>query len=431
MLLFLQIVQPEEPRRLFAAGKGLAYYMEPPALAAPPFVTHIQWTDDGTSLLASRLVPPASAAPLDVAAARQTEGLEGMLKLRSRSQLLAWSRSARTTRTLLDLDSARTTIGEIEPMKGSDRALVLLSERNFLPDGTFSAPHEAYVLVAVGTGAVTRLWTGVEGQDDTSIQLSPARPLGALVKIVSRTGPPKAQVALFGADGRLGPSFTVSGRFDFSTDGGPGVASQGRRDGKPWMVFHRLDPKTGSIGAVAERSGWGIETEKAPPLSVASAKEPPGENGLFLRAEGAKPDDLGLVSSEGTLPLISPRFDAVAYLWGSGAYVRGIAKVDRKAYDDAMLQAEKTKAMRIAKSVGLAMRMYASDADDEYPLNNQKGSVDPYLRDRSMLSAFNYTFGGGAPSKSGDPATVTIGFVTGPGGRAVVYADGRVVWVPD
>ncbi len=445
-----QIPQAEEPRQIFASGPSAAYVMEPPEVAARPFVDRILWSPDGATLIVRRLVPPTGTSPLAVAAARGTEGLQGMMKLRPRMQLLAWSKSARTSRTLLDFDSVRATIGEFEPMPASDRLLVLISETPRLPDGSAAPPREAYVLVSASPGAAVRLWTAsAPGEATTHIQLSPARALGAIL----RTGEPRT-VALFGPDGRPGPELPLPAQtqFGFASDGGPGLGRRAKDKAGKWTYeFRRMDPKTGAPGAVAVEAGFerdapsafmptagvipavrpGTSNPKEPPMSLWHNKAPGPNAGIFLHIKDGGPDDLGLVAVDGALPLLSPKNDAVAYLSGNGAYVRSLVKVDRKAYDEAMVEAEKQRAMSTAKQVGTALAMYAADADDEFPLNNQKDSVSPYIKNPKMLDKFVYTFGGGNPSGSGNPAQTEIGYVAGPGGRAVVYADGSVKWVPD
>jgi prepilin-type processing-associated H-X9-DG protein len=46
------------------------------------------------------------------------------------------------------------------------------------------------------------------------------------------------------------------------------------------------------------------------------------------------------------------------------------------------------------------------------------------------MEGFNYTFGGG-PLNGKDPSKTMLGFLSGAGGKAVVYADGHVVWESD
>ena len=51
------------------------------------------------------------------------------------------------------------------------------------------------------------------------------------------------------------------------------------------------------------------------------------------------------------------------------------------------------------------------------------------MKNRDLMNDFNYTFKGGDLANVEDPANTELGFVVGPGGRAVVYVDGHAKWV--
>ena len=89
--------------------------------------------------------------------------------------------------------------------------------------------------------------------------------------------------------------------------------------------------------------------------------------------------------------------------------------------------------MSNAKQAALALIMFANDTDDTYPSQDVdlRGKLGPYLKDPSLLDKFTYTFAGGSANSIDRPAETQIGYVSGPGGRAVAYADGHVKWIPD
>ena len=74
--------------------------------------------------------------------------------------------------------------------------------------------------------------------------------------------------------------------------------------------------------------------------------------------------------------------------------------------------------------------MCASDYDDKFPSNGTgwQDNVMPYSKDRGVLNAFTSTYSGGDRS---NPSDTDLGYVDGPGGRAVAYLDGHVRWVPN
>jgi prepilin-type processing-associated H-X9-DG protein len=90
--------------------------------------------------------------------------------------------------------------------------------------------------------------------------------------------------------------------------------------------------------------------------------------------------------------------------------------------------ASKAVAISDAKQVALAALMYAADYDDVLPANLGGELLEPYLKNGSIFDGFVFVFGGGDLKKVADPASTVLGYKDGPGGRAVAYLDGHVVW---
>ena len=417
-------LRPEEPSRIFAAGAKEAYYMEPPESASKAYARRLLWTADGSHLIVERVVPAPGATPFEVGLGRETPNYDGVLAVSDRVQLVSWSRRSHTGETLLDLSAAKARIVAIEAMAGSDRVVVTLSETYVTNEGA-SAWRTAYVLVTGGIGSYRRLWTQTDSRERVSFALSPMRPLGQLVRQVPGE---TTTVSYFGADGELGRRLPVpsGGSPFFAADGLPGMSVRGTNPaGKPTFGSYRFDPQTGGLGGPLAEAA--IDTDVVnPPLHVTNSKR---SAEVRLSVAGGKPDEVGLVTSDGAMPVLSPKNDAVAYLSAGGAYVRTLVRLGRKAYEASLIDAARQKALRQAKEAGTALSMYAMDADDAFPPGgNIPDVVGPYARDVASLQALVYTFGGGVPgSKDG----TEIGYVPGPGGRAVVYADGTVKWIPD
>jgi hypothetical protein len=77
--------------------------------------------------------------------------------------------------------------------------------------------------------------------------------------------------------------------------------------------------------------------------------------------------------------------------------------------------------------------MFASDHDDTFPSANDpiSAALLPYLKNEGLFQNFTYTFGGGKLSDIAAPNEQVLGNVLGPGGKAIIYADGHVVWEAD
>lgn len=124
--------------------------------------------------------------------------------------------------------------------------------------------------------------------------------------------------------------------------------------------------------------------------------------------------------------------DVVAYCDAGVLLLRELKKVDHNRALDLTLELRHRATMNAAKQVGIALLIYAADADDILPNGeNFIAKLLPYTKDSKILSNFNYTFAGGPIDKIKDPAGTELGFVLGEGGRAIVYADGHAKWVSD
>jgi hypothetical protein len=131
-------------------------------------------------------------------------------------------------------------------------------------------------------------------------------------------------------------------------------------------------------------------------------------------------------------PRLSKDGKLVAYADAGALLVREIRTVDPNVAEKSAQAAARSAALMQAKMVGTGLLIYASDADDILP--NAEGFIaklTPYLKDGKLLSNFTYTYAGGPIANIANPAATELGFVPGPGGRAIVYADGHAKWKSD
>jgi len=120
--------------------------------------------------------------------------------------------------------------------------------------------------------------------------------------------------------------------------------------------------------------------------------------------------------------------DGVFYKSGTLNVVRPVIRVTKAAYDEMLARAERTEVMSRLSQIGKALMMYASDNDDQFPAKDDLDSIQPYLGDASLLQGFAYN---GVTHFGDSPATTEAGFMLCPGGKAVLFQDGHVVFVPD
>jgi prepilin-type processing-associated H-X9-DG protein len=125
-----------------------------------------------------------------------------------------------------------------------------------------------------------------------------------------------------------------------------------------------------------------------------------------------------------------PDLSGVVYAHQRALYVAPLIALDRVAYDELLRRTQRAKLLSDGKNVGLALMMYVQDYDETLPEpGDLTERVNPYLKNADLLSRFKFTYTG--PTSIGkieSPATTVLGHLDGPGGSAVVYADGHVTW---
>jgi prepilin-type processing-associated H-X9-DG protein len=138
--------------------------------------------------------------------------------------------------------------------------------------------------------------------------------------------------------------------------------------------------------------------------------------------------------------LLLPDASAVLYRSGDALFAVPLRRYPKAAFLDARRRAQQAAAMSNAKQIGVALMMYTQDYDETLPVANEgfMDQVSPYLADRDLFNnpatgapGFVYTHSGGLLSAIMNPGEFSIGYLIGPGGRAILFADGHVVWQPD
>ena len=162
------------------------------------------------------------------------------------------------------------------------------------------------------------------------------------------------------------------------------------------------------------------------------------EASLTLRALWLVPTDAGrrsrvLLSANSRWGKLSPAGDAVLYENEGAAIVRSIAKLPAATVVRAFQAAQQHSVESRARRIGLALLMYAQDNDGELPgdADDVRGLLKRYGVPEAASAGLTYTHPGGPLSANPDAAHTELGYLTGPGGRAVIYANGLVKWRDD
>ena len=426
--------------RSYAVGAQDAILMLPPETVCGVEAQEMFWTADGSSLVVLRRASDAKGE--DYAAALRDPSPDVLARFQPRTEIVVWGAKSRKAVTALSLPANTVLATKCYTMPGTDR-FVFETQRPIpaTPDHTAGLAATISILDA-GTRTVTKLSESFITDEETheAFAVAPKGGLG-LIQRIDADGK-GVMVRFFGADGHVGRSFKIAESMSFDGDGYPGYEKAMRRpNGKPFSMFQRVDPTTGRDGALVDyvfRSDQeedesskdallGADAEKAATSGIAHVAPT-----ITLRVRGGKPEEGGVVTTDGSEPLLSPKFDAIAYVSQGSAMVRNLVRVPRKAYEKARDDALKAVAISNAKQAVLGCIMYSADNDDEFPPPGGVGEkIYSYLKSHEIVDSFVYTFGGGKQTEIEDIAGTEIGYVLGPGGRAVAYADGHVKWVPD
>lgn len=169
----------------------------------------------------------------------------------------------------------------------------------------------------------------------------------------------------------------------------------------------------------------------------------PGEV-VFLAVQDAKKkvseDQTGVLSF---IPLahcgdakVSPDLKWVATIGVNGVQLRAIISNSIAEFELERTRKQQEEAgketVSDAKQVALVLILYADSNDDRLPTLEDLHKALPFAQNPDSFAKFVYTYRGPYDlSKIEDPSKVELGYILGPGGRAIVYADSHVKWVPD
>jgi hypothetical protein len=462
-----------EPRAKAIFAHNSLFFLMPATPIPSVGLEQTQWSEDGKHLLITRSVGTALSSTLEDAL-RDLAG-ENHGPNEPGSQIEVFDVDTGRTRVIWQGDRAR--VGEVETF--GKRQFVAVVGRLLSPVG---AQKEEVGTTAILIDAASGRWKAVPHYQDLkgSISLDPS-PKGNLLLLSftpfsnssaedSNSGPPVATLASPAAleaapAGNAGVQ--QGGGPDVVADGGYSdlVNAQGERvrswpldvmgspdwtmDGQSffWKQVNRKKKTTSYYTLNGDGKIIKLDTPPVPyaepvkpvdiePIEVSFAAGDQAKygrvSGLFIHSYGRKRSRDVLVAAGGKNATVAPTGDAISFEVDHQIKVARILKTT----PDLLAQVKdalRKRAMSDAKQAGLALIIYAADFDDQLPLGSMGMDVImPYIKNQEILDAFNYN----PPSslnmtQIGSPATTPLGFVDGPDGIAVVYADGHAAWLGD
>lgn len=446
-LLAMQAARPpssqERPRHVFIERE--AFVLLVPEVVAGPAVEWAEWSSDSRYVLAQREFVRALPFP-----GQEPDG---------DVSLVLWNARTRRSVEVLKRPLKDTNIEQKGWLPGSGVAFIVYSWAQKV--GTNVVPQRALLRVdAAGSrvGAIAQL------ASEDQLLTSPSRPLAALLRQDGRVATaadgkrryvPFCSLRTLRPDGVIGQpvalpeGVSVTDRY-WSTDGRLLYLRTGQRRerGQPpvegWASF---DPRAGRVAAIDKEPeryqprppAWPYRLRQSVVVGR-EAGQPVGVRPLWLESPVKSDAPRALVSADCDWAIPAP--DASAILYGSEgtALVVPVQRLPKQTVLAAIQEAQQQTTMSNAKQLGLAMMMYVQDYDERFPPPDLsvKDVLLPYVKNTRVFTnpATNqdaYTFQFEAPTLKGiaKPAESVLGYVTGPGGRAVIYVDGHVKWEPE
>lgn len=400
-----------------------AFLMLPPTAISQGETVKLSWSDSGRYLLVLRRdegitpallktfftqaqpVPPAPAFSVGLWDARNSKFTE-MWRQSSENGIVDFAWFAGTQSALIWLFSPRTQTLSLQRLDAQAGTMRPITE-GFLAE----APPVVSLLRPVAAIHGMKVTEGRRGYEAT-LQFVDAS--GALSKALSRKGGEGAMwtsTGLYAYHGRL-PQETKWTGID------PATMSEEELDLVPKPEFK---PPAQNPVELASAS-------QAISARDTSARLSP----IWLRSIVRSKKQFALVCADAQAVELAPDLESIAYVSQGVTMVRPIVRVPRAMVEAAMEAAEKARLISNSKQVALAFLMYSMDHNDTLPGGADALSlIEPYLKNAGISDGFVYTFAGGDLTKVDRPAETILGYIQGPGGRAVAYVDGHVRWIKD
>jgi hypothetical protein len=274
----------------------------------------------------------------------------------------------------------------------------------------------------------------VSGDGLVSPLTSPPRSTPIVLRSIAATG-------RLGVEVTLPKEYVLPGSTAWSQDGKEFLMEMRRvpeQRGQLIPVVIHFDPATneyyettGAMPSYEEperKSSIAIE----PRLSeVTSGVEKKPVMSWWLSSKEESEDKTALIAAHADRALLSPNEKVLAYTVEGAMFVRHIIEIPVEMYREMKLAAQKAVLISNGKQIGLALQMFAADNDDTIPPGfDPQTDLMPYLKNAELFKGFVLVFPGGELSKLENPAETVMGYIEGPGGRAVVYMDSHVKWIP-
>jgi len=297
-------------------------------------------------------------------------------------------------------------------------------------------------LLAGGTERAIRVALPEGDYSNIQVAMSPRKPIGVL-QLYLRGNILSEVLFLLHANGRIGAKIDVPAgtayQVEWDADGNPVISAVTGRGAGNEVARGAIDLRTGHVTPIAsmpklvQQKGAGL----APlPFRLLVRRSDLKEGGashrispIWLETVEAREPSQALLTADGSNASLLPAGVGALYTSQNSAWFTPILKIDKATYTAARRAAQRMIVLNRAKQIGLAAIMYASDHSDVLPgPDGIEANISTYIDDPATLEGFSYEYPGGPLNDIKSPSETILGHITGPGGRAILYADGHVTW---
>lgn len=452
LCLVTTVALPQQPNiaRDFVLTDNDAVGLMSPRVVCGSITRKLLWSTDGSVLLAHRM----DVSGLENQFAQQIKA--GNLgppppteAITPKQELVFYSARGNKVKTVVPLGSAENQIQELTWVPGSQQVFVLYERFSSPSPNQPVTSVAAYALIS-SEGRIQPLAEFAPGNQNIQAEVSPTRPLIAMMEDHPPTGNPLAprpiQLKIVNTDGKalvnIQQNMNGFTTFEWGRDGNIylTVRSPGAKPRTLQTDLFMVDLSGGKLTPIKKIPAFDeAEPKSKLTFRVVPAKIPVGmgsketADSLVLASTGKDQSEFAIVSTDANSGVVAPTGEYVAYISRGIAMVRPLVHIPKQAYLEAKAAAKRTELLSNAKQAGVAFLIYAADYDDVLPTQDSdwRNNLDPYLKRPDILSDFVYAFKGGNLTDVEDPAGTVLGYINGPGGKAVVYVDGHAKWQND
>jgi hypothetical protein len=369
--------------------------------------------------------------------------------------LVLWDSRERVAREIWTALLDGTSVQQVAWLPQTDVAFALVRQRQ--------GPDDRQILLRITGGSERALAIPLidpSGSTNADLHVSPTRPLALLQQstMVSHVQPrpdgtsqqvvePRESFTLIGRSGQLGRKLTLPSEmrlrtFQWDEDGNAVLSvfqlgQDGNGMSDRWFA---LDSQTAALRPISkEPSPYapkppGVDDRpvamplrvKLAPTAVREGETSLSVGLLWLETIGKSEKPRALVCGDSTGGQLLPGGEGVLYFSQGAVWVAPLWRLTQEEYQTSITQAQQAVALSNARQVGLALMMYAQDHDEALPVAGElRSGLAPYLKNGDFVEGFVFTYLGGKLNEVQSPRQTELGYVTAPGGRVVVYADGH------